>query len=96
MEREEIEAMWERIKALEENSLRISKTLGEQSITSVVGLVRTLVEPMGKFENFKAYMEPKSKEALKRISNAQNVDEVIQIIRRFDNDCTLFTKALLK
>ena len=96
MEREEIEAMWERIKALEENSLKISKTLGEIAITTVVGLVRSLMVPTGKFENFKAYMEPKSKEALEGIANAQNPEQIIDITRQFSNDSSVFTGALLK
>ena len=96
MEREEIEAMWERIKALEEDSLNISKTLGEVSVTAVLSVVRSLLVPAGKFENFKAYMEPKSDEAMKDIRNARNIEEIIHIIRQFSDDSATFTGAVLK
>jgi len=96
MEREEIDAMWERINALDENALKVSRTLGELGVVSVLGLMRALIVPTGKFKNFIAYMEPKTKEALERIGNAQNVEEVIQIVRQFSDDSSNFTEALLK
>jgi len=96
MEREEIEAMWERIKALEENSLKVSKALAEQSLYSIFGLMSSRAAERGHHRSFGAYMEPKAKEALQEIRNAQSIDEVIQIIRKFTEDCVKFTGALSK
>jgi hypothetical protein len=95
MEREEIEAMWERIKALEENSLKVSKALANQSIYSILGVMSSKVVG-GSHKTFQAYMTPKAIETLGKIENAQNVDEIIGIIEQFTGDCTKFTTALLK
>lgn len=96
MEREEIEAMWERIKALEENALKVSKALGVQSIISIFGQMGAASEAGGKSKTFIAYMKPKAEEAGEQIMNAQNVDEVIEIIRKFTSDCANFTGALFE
>ncbi len=96
MEREEIDAMWERIKALEGNSLKISKTLGEQSILSILGHMIDVSVTHEKVENFRAYMQPKAEKAVEYIKNAKNVDTVLQLVREFTNDCLKFTASLIK
>jgi hypothetical protein len=96
MEREEIEAMWERIKTLEENSLKVSKALAEQSLYSIYGLMSSRAAAGGHHKSFGEYMEPKAEAALQEITNAQSIDEVIQIIRKFTGDCVKFTGALSK
>ena len=96
MNREEIEAMWERIKALEENSLKVSKALGKQSIISIFGQMYASAVGGGKHKTFFAYMKPKATAASEQLNNAQNVDEVIKIVERFTEDCVEFTGALFK
>jgi carbamoylphosphate synthase large subunit len=96
MEREEIDAMWQRIKSLEENSLKVSKALAKQSMYSIVGIMSQRSAAAGKHTTFAAYMQPKGQKALEQIENAQNVEEVIQLMREFTADCLDFTLALLK
>jgi len=96
MEREEIEAMWERIKALEENALKVSKALATQSIFSIFAQMFAWSAGGGKHKPFLAYMKPKATEASERLNNAQNVDEVIEIIDKFSDDCINFTGALFE
>ena len=96
MEREELEAMWERIKALEENSLKVSKALAAQSIISVRTEMGTISALKGKHKAFQAYMNPKMEEAGQKLDNAQNVDEVIKIVREFSDDCINFTGSILE
>ena len=96
MEREEIEAMWERIKALEENSLKVSKALAQQSIYSIFGQMTTRAARAGKHKAFGTYMKPKASEALKEIRDAQTIDRVIEIVEGFTKDCVKFTGALVE
>jgi hypothetical protein len=97
MEREEIEAMWERIKALEENSLRICKTLGEDSIARFYLLKGTiLMLEKGNLGAYKEYMDARAREAGQQINDAQNVHEVIQAVNKFTDDYIKFTTSLLK
>ena len=97
MEREEIEAMWERIKALEENQLKVSKALAAQSILFFYGLEGAILKLItGKFEAYKDYMGPRAKKAGHDISNAENVDRVIEVTSEFTEDCLSFTSSLVK
>jgi len=96
MEREEIEAMWERIKALEENGLKICKTMGELIIVSLLGHMIDVSKAAGKFKNFKAYMEPKANQAVQHLKDAQSVDKALQVVREFTEDCFKFTESLVK
>ena len=94
--REEIDAMWERIKALEGNSLELSKALATQSIISIFAQMYAWSIGGGKHKTFLAYMKPKATAASEQLNNAQNVDEVIKIIDKFVDDCLNFTGALFQ
>jgi len=95
MEREEIDAMWERIKALEENSLKVSKALGQESIFSIYGLAVSGTSAGGKLQTFAEYMGPKIKEAQLNIEDAQSIDRVIEVVREFNKDCIAFARSLV-
>ena len=96
MEREEIEAMWERIKALEENQLKLSKALGSESVFSTITQMTALSVVGGKRDAFQAYMKTKFEEVGREISNAKNIDKVIHVVHKFNDDCIKFTGALFK
>ena len=93
MEREEIEAMWERIKALEENSLKGVKGLACLLLDSIVGVVGSMT-PLGDRKKYFNYMEPKLNKAFQEFNNAQSIDEVLQIMKRYTEDLNFFTRAL--
>ena len=94
--REEIDSMWERIKALEWNNLKISKALAKQSVLSIFGLMGVVAATEGKKDTFIAYMGPRGNEIEKLIGKSKGIDEVIEIVEKFNKDCVEFTGALLE
>jgi len=95
MEREEIEAMWERIKALEENQLKVSKLLCEDSATILYTLAGTVLRlRKGNLETYREYMGAKVQEVCKQIRKAEDVDSVISLVREFTDDCVKFVESL--
>ena len=93
MEREEVEAMWERIKALEENQLKFCKVTAYESILSVYNLAVMLM-PLRNVKSYEKYMEPKREQAERDILNAKSVDEVIGLLRGFNYDCISFVNSM--
>ena len=95
MEREEIEAMWERIKALEENQLRVCKAMAYEILLSTWNLALTaLMVSKDKLEPYEKYMKPKVQRAEKAIRSAGNIDQVVSVLRAFNHDCMSFVKAM--
>jgi len=95
MEREEIEAMWERIRALEENSLKVCKAMAYESALSTYNLAAIPIGIAGKEKAYEEYMKPKSDQVEKAIWGAENVDEVVQLLRNFNFDCLAFVQSVV-
>ena len=96
MEREEIEAMWERIKALEENQLKVSKAMAIENMASFNNLAIVITAITDKRQAYKEYMGPKLDQATKDIFSVGNVGEVIELLHNFNSDCISFLKSVVK
>ena len=94
MEREEIEAMWERITALEENQLKFCKVAAYESVLSVYNLAVMLMPPRN-VQSYVKYMKPKHEQAEENILNAKSIDEVIGLLRGFNYDCISFVNSMV-
>ena len=96
MNREEIEAMWERIKALEENQLKIGKAVAYESLLSTYNLAAIIIGLANKKLAYEEYMKPKQVQAEQAILSAESIDEIIELLRNFNFDCISFTRSLRK
>ena len=95
MEREEIEAMWERIKALEENMLKVTKAMVYESILSTNNLVAWPLATAGKKQAYMEYMKPKVDQAKEAVLEAESVDKVVELLRAFNFDCISFMVSVV-
>jgi hypothetical protein len=96
MEREEIDAMWERIKALEENSLEVAREAANLGVVSAYNLVVTMLVHFGepkKIVSFTKYMEPRYESAEKAALDAGSTKEAFRIATDFHNDCMDYLKS---
>jgi hypothetical protein len=94
MEKEANNAMWERIQALENENLQTSQKLSEASMVSVIAKLRAELAETGKFEEFTAFIEPRTAEFRRQIAAAQSVEEVMRVTDRFKEDCAAFARSL--
>ncbi len=98
MEREEIEAMWERIRALEKNSLEVARESASLGVVSAYNLAVTMLlhfrEPK-KIVSFTKYMEPRYESAEKAALDAGSTKEAFRIAAEFQNDCIGYLKSLV-
>jgi len=98
MEREEVEAMWERIKALEKNSLEVAREVAAFEVLSAynfaVAMLVHLDEPK-KIVSFTKYMEPRYESAEKAALDAGSTKEAFRIATEFQNDCIGYLKSLV-
>jgi hypothetical protein len=98
MEREEIEAMWERIRALEKNSLEVAREVASFGVVSAYNLAVTMLlhfrEPK-KIVSFTKYMEPRYESAEKAALDAGSAEEAFRIAAEFQNDCIGYLKSLI-
>ena len=98
MEREEIEAMWERIRALEKNSLEVAREAANLGVASAYNLAVTMLvhfrEPK-KIVSFTKYMEPRYESAEKAALDAGSTKEAFRIAAEFQNDCIGYVKSLI-
>jgi len=98
MEREEIEAMWERIRALEKNSLEVAREAASLGVVSAYNLAVTVLmhfrEPK-KIVSFTKYMEPRYESAEKAALDAGSTKEAFRIAAEFQNDCIAYLKSLV-
>ncbi|MBM2824811.1 MAG: hypothetical protein HW402_475 [Dehalococcoidales bacterium] len=86
--------MWEHIRALEENQLRVSKELALQSMFSARTQVGFMSVLRHQDEAFDSYVSPKLKQAAQELASAQNVTEVVELMRQFCGDCMDFSSSL--
>ena len=98
MEREEIEAMWERIRALEKNSLEVARGAASFGVVSAYNLAVTMLVHFGepkKIVSFTKYMEPRYESAEKAALDAGSTEEAFKIASQFQNDCIGYVKSLV-
>jgi hypothetical protein len=96
MEREEIEAMWERIRALEKNSLEVARETANFGVVSAYNLAVTMLVHFGepkKIVSFTKYMEPRYESAEKAALGAPSIQEAFRIAINFHNDCMDYLKS---
>ena len=96
MEREELDAMWERIKALEESSLDVARQAASFQVLSVynfaVAMLVHLQEPE-EIASYRKYMEPRWESAGKAALGARSAKEAFKIATLFQNDCIAYLKS---
>ena len=98
MEREEIEAMWERITALEKNSLEVAREAANSGVVFAYNLAVTILMHFGepkKIVSFTKYMEPRYESAEKAALDAGSTKEAFRIAAEFQNDCIGYLKSLI-
>jgi hypothetical protein len=95
MEREEIDAMWERIKALEENSLVLAQTVGSSIVTLAYNSMLTAitVAKPAELSAFIKYMGPKLESAQQVASSAGSMEDALKAAVDFQNDCITYSKS---
>jgi len=98
MEKEEMDELGERIKALEENQLKMAKEFGKQGVAFFLTLAGMKVAALreDKYKFFGKYMKFKTEEANRYIGGAQDVEEVISLTGKFTDDCIIYSESLLK
>ena len=98
VEREELDAMWERIRALEKNSLEVAREAASLGVVSAYNLAVTMLvhfdEPK-KVVSFTKYMEPRYESAGKAALDAGSLKEAFRIAAEFQNDCIGYLKSLV-
>jgi len=95
LEREEIEAIWERIKALEKNNLKLARYAARSLLTSTYNLMLTgvmLASPR-EYDSFIKYMKPKCDLAENAISEATEISTAFKIQVDFQNDCIAYLNS---
>jgi len=96
MEREEIEAMWERIRALEKNSLEVAREAARFEVLSAYNLAVTMLvhfrEPK-KMVSFTKYIQPRCEAAEEAVLGAPSMQEAFRIATDFHNDCLDYVKS---
>ena len=98
MEKEEMNELGEHIKELEENQLKIAKEFGKQNVAFFLTLAGMKVAALkgDRYKTFENYMKFKTEEANRYIGNAQDVEEVISLTGKFNDDCIIYSESLLK
>ncbi len=98
MEKEEMDELGERIKALEENQLKMAKEFGKQNVAFFFTLAGIKIAALkeDKYKSFENYMKFKMEEANRYIGSTQNVEEVISLTGKFTDDCIIYSDSLLK
>ena len=98
VEREEIEAMWNRIKSLEENGLKIACNTAAFEIQFMHNWALTslgIFKP-SEIESFVKYMKPKSEVAQKAVMETDDVEVAFKTAFDFQNDCLSYLKSQLE
>ncbi len=99
MEREEIEAMWERIKALEKNSVEVARQAASFEVSSAYHLIAAVFLVLAvsgkpdKVGAYAKYMYPRFESADKAVLGAPNIQEAFKIATDFHNDCFSYLKS---
>ena len=99
MDREELDTMWERIKALEEDSLEVARqaaTFEASSAYHLIAAVFLVLAASGKPDKagaYAKYMYPRLESAEKAVLVAPNVQEAFKIATDFHNDCFNYLKS---
>lgn len=106
MEREEIEAMWEKLRELEqaigklgESNLEVARQAAAFEVLSAYHLISTIflvLATSGKPDKAAAYakyMYPRSQSAQKAALGAPNIQEAFKIAADFHNDCFGYLKS---
>ena len=98
MQREEVEAMWERIRALEKNSLEVARGAASFGVVSAYNLAVTMLlhfrEPK-KIVSYTKYMQPRYESAEKAALDAGSTKEAFRVATEFQNDCIGYLKSLI-
>jgi len=103
--REEVDAIWEKLRALEERMeglgeqvsadvLRIAKELATASAFSFHNYMRHLATGMGKHKAYSSYMSPKFKSLVVHIRDAQSIADVFNLHMTFIEDCVAYIESL--
>jgi hypothetical protein len=97
MEREEIEALWERIKALEGKSLVLGQTVGSAIVALAYNSMLTTIavgKPAG-LSAFIKYMKPKMESARHAAASADTEEKALKVAVDFQNDCVVYSQSLI-
>jgi hypothetical protein len=97
MQKEGMDDLGERIKALEENQLKIAKEFSKQNVSFFYALsgMRVAALKEDKYKTFEGYMKFKMEEASRYIGSAQNVEEVISLTDQYTDNCIAYAESLL-
>ena len=97
-EREELDTMWEHIRSLEQDSLKVACNTAAFEVQFVHNWVLTtlvLFKP-AELEAYINYMKPKTEAAQKAALGASGVEETFDIAFDFQNDCLAYLRSRLK
>ena len=96
MEREELDAMWERIKALEENNLEVARVAAAFEVLSTYNFAVAMLVHFGEPKeiiSYRKYMEPRCELAEKACYEAGSPEEAFKTATQFENDCIDYLKS---
>ena len=96
MQREEIEAMWERIGALEKNSLEMAREAARFEVLSAYNFAVAMLIHLGdpkKIVSYTKYMQPRCEAAEEAVLGAPSMQEAFKIASQFQNDCISYLKS---
>jgi len=96
MQREEIEAMWERIRALEKNNLEVAREAARFEVLSAYNLAVTMLVHFRKPKEivfYTKYMQPRCEAAEEAGLGAPSMKEAFRIATDFHNDCLDYLKS---
>jgi hypothetical protein len=98
MKEKEMGEVEERVKALEENQLKMAKEFSKQSVAFFLTLAGMKVAALKeeKYKSFEKYMRDKIAEANKQIGESEDVEKVITLAGKFTDDCINYTESQLK
>jgi len=92
MEREEIEAMWERIVALEGKSLWLAQAVGSAIVALAYNsmLITIAVGKPEGLSGFIEYMQSKMESARQAAVSATSIEDALKVAVDFQNDCVAY------
>jgi hypothetical protein len=96
MAREEIDAIWGRIRALEKNSLEVARVAAAFEITSTYNFAVAMLVHLGEpkeIVSYRKYIEPRCNSAAEAALSAKSPEEAFKIATQFENDCIDYLKS---
>jgi hypothetical protein len=94
IEKTDNESLLARIRALEENNLKLAKELASLDISTTLAWHTGGAGFLGESKLFDAYISEKLKKSREQIEQATSIAEPLKISRQFEKDCLAFYNAL--